>query len=273
MFRSLVGFLFPHRWRGDLAEAERLLASSRPSLDGLGRKIDAWLESPGWLVRNAAVKLIARVNDHGRLPRLIEKLRERGEAGIVRRNAAEALGRMGLATEPVRAALLAALSDRYWEVRAEAIRSLARLFAPAADLERALLELLFGRSRNSRLRVREENFEVRMAIAQGLGHLGVSREALRALVVLAGDEMWLVRSQAAVGLAHLAARLPQFADDAAEALRELDRLSEGAVSYFVHRDVLGGAMRALRSRSGPEAIATLYLDPKKGWNHVRRPVG
>ncbi len=271
MLRALVGLLFPHRWRGDLAEAERLLASSHPSLKGLGEKIDAWLESPGWLVRNAAVKLIAHIKDHGRLDRLVEKLGDRREAGIVRRNAAEAIGRMGLATEPVSAALLNALSDPYWEVRAEAIKTLARLFPPSAELEDALLRLLMGPTRNSR--IREDNFEVRMAIAQGLGHLGVSREALRALVALAADEMWLVRSQAAVGLAHLAARVPQFAPEAAGALRELDRLSEGAVSYFVHRDVLSGAMHAVRSEADPARVASLYLDPKKGWNHVRRPVG
>jgi UDP-N-acetylglucosamine--N-acetylmuramyl-(pentapeptide) pyrophosphoryl-undecaprenol N-acetylglucosamine transferase len=271
--RDLVAFLFPHRWRGHLAEAKRLLGSEHPSLNGIGEKIEAWLTSPAWEVRNAAVKLIAHIHDHGRYRRLIDKLTDPSEAGIVRRNAAEAMARLGLSTHPVRAALLRALSDPYWEVRAEAVRSVAALFAPAEDLERALLGLLYGPRRNARRRVREDNFEVRMACARGLGHLGTSRDAYDALATLAHDDSWLVRSQAAVALAHFAARQPDYFDDTREHVRHVDRLSEGAISYFVHRDTLSHVLRALRK--GPadmaaDALRTLYLSPKAGWNHVRR---
>jgi len=269
--RALVGFLFPHRWKGDLAEVKRLLASEHAAPEGLGVWIERWLGPAGWEVRNATLKLIAHVKDAGRYPRLVEKLCDRREAGIVRRNAAELLARVGMATPDSRRALAAGLGDRYWEVRAESGRSLARLFEPAADLEGALLSRLFAADRNGRRRERERNFEVRMAIAQGLGTLGLSDAAFEALAALAGDGSWLVRSQAAVGITHFAARLPAFHDAARGVVRHLDRQSEGAVSYFIHRDVLSRALRQIRRGPGQVAagqLRALYLNPKVGWNHV-----
>jgi hypothetical protein len=111
-----------------------------------------------------------------------------------------------------------------------------------------------------------------MACARGLGHLGLSRQAFDALAELSRDDSWLVRSQAAVALAHLAARIPGLAPEALDLIRAVDRLSEGAVSYFVHREVLSRTLRAARKGHGaaPEELEPLYLNPKAGWNHVRR---
>ena len=271
--RALVGFLFPHRWKGQLAEAKRLLATDHPALDGLGRKLDAWLDSAGWEVRNAAVKLIAHVRDESRYPRLVEKLADRSEAGIVRRNAAEAVAQLGLGTPEVRAALLAALGDPYWEARAAAATALATLFPPDEGLERALLGVLYGPERRGRRTVREDNFEVRMACARALAALGGSDTAFDALLELARDDIWLVRSQAAVAIAHFAARHPDLHARAREELRGLDRLSEGAVSYFVHREILNHVLRAIHKGPQavpPEELCHLYLNPKAGWNHVRK---
>lgn len=270
--RALLTFLFPHRWQGQLAAAKHLLASDGPAPPGTGTRTDAWLASPAWEVRNVAVKLIAHLHDEARYDRLLEKATDRSESGIVRRNAVEAIGRLGLATDAARTALTSAVFDRYWEVRGEAARALATLFPPDACLEHKLLEVLYG-THTPRRRIREENFEVCMACARGLGYLGVSRAGFEALAELARNDAWLVRSQAAVGLAHFAARLPEHFPEARETLRKLDRLSEGAVSYFVHRDVLSQALRAVHR--GPDAIdpgqlAPLYLNPRAGWNHVRR---
>ncbi len=269
--RALVAFLLPHRWKPQLAEAKRLLASPPDSGNGVGGKVDAWLESPGWEVRNAAVKLIACTRDEARYGRLFEKLADPDEAGIVRRNAAEAIAQLGLRTEAARSALLAAMADPYWEVRAEAIGALAALFPPTPDIELRLLDRLYGPPKPGRVRIREENFEVRMALARALGHLGVSAAAFDALADLAQDDSWPVRSQAAVAMAHFAAREPSLRPRAREALQGIDRQSEGSVSYFVHRDVVSRAMLAVRDGSGgPEAdFAALYLNPKAGWNHIR----
>ncbi len=166
-----MALLSPHRWKGKLAEAERLLRAETPPA-GLGAKLDAWLASPAWELRNAAVKLIARFRDDGRYARLLGALADRAEAGIVRRNAAEAIAQLGLRTAPARGALVRALGDPYWEVRSEAATALAALFPPAEDLEAALLRALFG-PRGGR-RIREANFEARMALALALGHLGLS---------------------------------------------------------------------------------------------------
>ncbi|MFW6108432.1 MAG: HEAT repeat domain-containing protein [bacterium] len=272
MLRSLVAFLCPHRWRGQLAAVRRLLATDQPPPADVGERIDQWLQSPAWQVRNAALKLIAHLRDESRYPVLIARLTDRREAGIVRRNAAEALARVGLDTEAARTALRRALDDPYWEVRAQAGRALARLFPPAERLERDLLGRLYGGQANGR-GVAEGNFEVRMAIAEGLGHLGVSGEAFEALRRLAHDESWPVRSQAAVGLSHFAARQPDFQEPARDTLVAIDRQSEGAVSYFVHREVLSRALRAVRKAPGdvePDEFHTLYLNPRAGWNHVKR---
>lgn len=271
--RALIGFLFPRRWKGDLAAIKALLTAEHPATEGLGPRLDRWLESPGWEVRNAAVKLIAHVRDEERYPSIVEKLLDRSEAGIVRRNAAEALARIGLGDLTARAALIEAIHDRYWEVRAEAIRALAALFAPGGELERALLGRLYMHMRNGRRRFREGNFEVRMAIAEGLGGLGASRVAFDALVELAADVSWLVRSQAAVGLAHFATRLPEYHAEARDHVLAVDRRSDGAVSFFVHRDILSQALQCLRKPPDKTEMAelrSLYLNPKAGWNHVRR---
>lgn len=274
MLRTLAAFLLPHRWKGQLADATRLLAAEHPPREALDGEVDIWLASPGWQVRNAAVKVIAHLRDAARYPRVVEKLTDRSEAGIVRRNAAEAIARVGLSTPAARTALCQALADPYWEVRAEACHALARLFAPDDGLENALLSTLYApRTQNGRQRVREDNFEVRMALAEALGHLGTRAAAFDALADLTSDDSWPVRSQAAVALAHFAARHHAFFDRARQRLRTIDRQSDGAVSYFVHRDVLSQALRA--TRGGPEDVQpqefrALYLNPKAGWNHVRR---
>lgn len=296
VLRSLVAFLLPHRWQGQLADATRLLAAEHPPRHALEGEVDAWLASPGWQVRNAAVKVVAHLRDEPRYPRLVEKLADRSEAGIVRRNAAEAIARVGLATPDAREALRKALADPYWEVRAAACNALARLFEPDDNLENALLAVLYApkkqngsgpnthipsarrgqtgtASPGSRQRVREDNFEVRMAIAEALGHLGVRPVAFDALLELTSDDSWPVRSQAAVALAHFAARHPGFFDRARDRLRAVDRQSDGAVSYFVHRDMLSRALMATHGTHAdmePDAFRSMYLDPKAGWNHVRR---
>jgi HEAT repeat protein len=270
--RALETLLLPHRWKAQLAEAERLLRAEPPPA-GIGARLDAWLASPAWELRNAAVKLIARVRDQDRYARLLAKLADRSEAGIVRRNAAEAVAHLGLRTPPARAALVSALGDPYWEVRTEAAAGLAALFPPAEDLELALLLALYGPRARGPRRVREANFEVRMACAFALGHLGVSRGAFDALRALAGDDSWLVRSQAAVAIAHFVGRHPDLFPEGRACLDAVDRLSEGCVSYFVHREVLDFVLRAVGE--GPQALTAerlrpFYLDPKTGWNRVRR---
>ena len=270
--RALVALLSRHRWKGKLAEAQGLLRAETPPTD-LGAKLDAWLASPAWELRNAALKLIARFRDKGRYARLLGALTDRSEAGIVRRNAAEGAASLGLCTAPARAALVRALGDPYWEVRAEAAAALAALFPPAEDLELALLHTLHGPRPQGAPRIREANFEVRMACALALGHLGLSRAAFDALCALADDDSWQVRSQAAVAIAHFVGRHPDLLPEAQECLEKVDRLSEGCVSYFIHREVLDGVFRAVAE--GPQALTAerlgpRYLCPKDGWNRARR---
>jgi len=256
-----------------LAAIQRLLATNAAPPPDAGERTDGWLRSPAWEVRNAALKLIAHLHDESRYPLLIQKLTDRREAGIVRRNAAEAVARVGLDTDAALSALRKALGDPYWEVRSEAARALARLFPPSEPLEQDLLGALYGHERNGRHAVAEDNFEVRMALVEALGCLGVRAEAFDALVGLTDDENWLVRSQAAVAVGQFAARHPAFFRQARALLLDVDRQSEGAISYFVHRDVLSHTLRIVHRGPGaaqPDEFRDLYLSPKAGWNHVRR---
>jgi hypothetical protein len=269
--QSLSAILFPRRWKPQLAALRKLLSSDQAPPPDVGERIDGWLKSPAWEVRNAAVKVIAHIHDSARYPRIVEKLSDRSEAGIVRRNAAEALARLHLDTDAVREALVRALTDPYWEARSEAARALAVLFPPDGLLEAALLHMLLRPSRKGRRRF-DDNFEVRMAVAHALGHLGVSRVAFETLTELGADDSWPVRSQAAIAIAHLAARRPEFQADAREVLLALDRHSEGAVPYFVHRELLSHALRSVHRgpAADPEAVRAHYLNPKAGWNHIVR---
>jgi len=270
--QSLSAILFPRRWKAQYVAVRRLLLSDQTPPADVGERIDGWLESPAWEVRNAAVKLIAHIRDSARYPRILAKLADLSEAGIVRRNAAEAVARVGLRTDDARQALLGGLSDPYWEARCEAARSLAALFEPDEALQGALLRMLHRTLTNGRPWT-DDNFEVRMAVAHALGHLGVNRVAFDELTRLGDDDSWPVRSQAAIAIAHLTARLPEFHADARRVLLALDRQSEGAVPYFVHRELLSHALRSVHHGPGaddPDAVRAHYLNPKAGWNHIVR---
>ena len=277
--------------KGRLQLAMSLLQSSS-SADDIRRHLPELLSSGNWQVRNAAIKLVAKIRDEDRFDLLIEKLLDRNEAGIVRRNAAELLHKWGRYTPEVEHALCQALSDGYWEVRAEAARSLASLAEPGRAIEQKLVKRLHGlwhvqawlgrESHGQRLTVdratrgggalrtvRERNFEVRAGLAEALGALGTTEEAFAAVKMLATDAQWLVRYQAAIALAHFASRLPDFFDKARAALQEVDHLSSGTLPIFVFSQRIG---RLLDDMGGgaldPAVLKKRYIHLKHGWHRL-----
>ena len=258
--------------KGRLQLAMSLLQSSNSPADIL-RHLPELLNSGNWQVRNAAIKLVAKIRDEDRFDLLIEKLLDRNEAGIVRRNAAELLHKWGRYTPEVEHALCQALSDGYWEVRAEAARSLASLAEPGRAIERKLVKRLHDPDGNGRgdaqRTVRERNFEVRAGLAEALGALGTTEDAFAAIKTLAADAQWLVRYQAAIALAHFASRLPDFFDRAREALQDVDHLSSGALPIFVFPQRIG---RLLDDMDGgaldPAVLKKRYIHLKHGWHRI-----
>ncbi|NKB65554.1 MAG: glycosyltransferase [Candidatus Latescibacteria bacterium] len=130
-------------------QADRLLAST------------AWYEIPLG-ARNVGVKLAGCLQYRARLPLLLEVLQDRRplgawqrlwggdyrHGGILRRNVVEfGLRFMGVADEPVEAALIRALAeDPYFEVRAAAARILGEQHAGSGAAEEALVKALDDRS-------------------------------------------------------------------------------------------------------------------------------
>ncbi len=258
--------------KGRLQLAMSLLQSSNSPAD-IRRHLPELLSSGNWQVRNAAIKLVAKIRDEDRFDLLIEKLLDRNEAGIVRRNAAELLHKWGRYTPEVERALCQALSDGYWEVRAEAARSLASLAEPGRAIERKLVKRLHdpdGNGRGDALRtVRERNFEVRAGLAEALGALGTTEDAFAAIKTLAADAQWLVRYQAAIALAHFASRLPDFFDRAREALQDVDHLSSGALPIFVFSQRIGRLLDDMgRGTLDPAVLKHRYIHLKHGWHRI-----
>jgi hypothetical protein len=142
--RNILAYLQPWKYRDELAGARRLLACAKPSPSADAELLDRLrrlLESDLWEVRNCAVKIIARARCEPLYHVLTTKLVDRNEAVIIRRNCAERLTEAEHTAPEVIDALRRACSDPYWEVRAEALRSLARLADGSPELEAELLRV------------------------------------------------------------------------------------------------------------------------------------
>jgi len=258
IWRNIKVLLHPRRYRAELAEAQRMLRSVTEATNGVVQRVRELLESDSWEVRNCAVKIIARTSCTELYDTLVAKLIERDEAGIIRRNCAEMLPVVGLGTPEAVEALCVALGDWYWEVRAEAARALALLCDESSELERRLLDAL----------AREANMEVRASIAQALGRVAVSQAGFDTLVALASEGPWLVRHQAAVALLEMGARRMDFDEAAADVIRRLDLLAEGAATKSVFRQSileLTDLTAKGRPFPSPESLRRRYFHLKQGW--------
>ncbi len=160
------------------------------------------LASDDWERRNLGVKLIGLLQARGKLPLILELLRDRRPApwykrviggdfeqvGFIRRNAITAIARLGQSSSDVESVLETALTDPYYEVRAEAARAIAALDRAIGEEGRArLIAALIARLRDAWL-------EVAAAAAEALGHIGRRDDALQALIDLQHHRYWMVRS-------------------------------------------------------------------------------
>lgn len=170
------------------------------------------LASEGWEERNLGVKLLGLLGATEKVPLLLALLADRtpapflqrllggdfAQVGFVRRNAFTALGRLGVVDEGVEAALLAGLSDPYWEVRAEAARTAARFAGRLARRDDVVAALVAG--------LADRNLEAAAAAAEALGAIGDEADALPALLRLSDYKFWKVRAAALRGVLALVER-------------------------------------------------------------------
>jgi len=227
------------------------IESGKPTDD---LELDRLLSHPYWEVRNKIVKFLGKQPTPERVQRLREKLGDRMETGIVRRNAAEALAAIPSPEPETIEVLLRALSDPYWEVRSEAARALWSVASPDEAVEARLIEAL----------EKESDFEVVCSLAQALGGLGVSGRSFEALARLIMHTNWIVRSQAAVALSEFSLRHPEREGALKEALGRMDFRSDGVTAKVVLTAKIDGLADAIE-QGDAAAVRRLYFHLKNGW--------
>lgn len=163
-----------------------------------------YLKNDKWQVRNIGVKLLGIVGGKNHLRLLSERLCDQSEAGFVRRNAAVAIRNIGAAQDDARKALISSISDRYWEIRVESVKALAGLYKNDEEILSVIIAAYCGKKydgdspyiRKLTGRRRENNFEVKEAIAQAMGNFPECGDSLKTINLLLKDDCWIVRAAA-----------------------------------------------------------------------------
>jgi len=258
----------------EFREADALLKAADLPAEAVRRLLPSYLASNSWQVRNVAIKLIERLQDPALYPVLVQTVHKGTDAGIVVRNAVAIIRRLGLKTPDVELALQRALAAQYWEVRCEAIRSLAELFEYTPTRSELIIRALQPRTTiRGGYYFMETNFEVRAAAAMALGGFGRPETALPVLEGLAADPHWMVRCQAAVAITELSRRYPEIVPRAGKALDAIDPLSDGCRSDFPFPQTVAALRKAVDNglaKMEPAAIRGMYIDMQHGWNRKRQ---
>jgi UDP-N-acetylglucosamine--N-acetylmuramyl-(pentapeptide) pyrophosphoryl-undecaprenol N-acetylglucosamine transferase len=220
-----------HRCIADRAAyaVERYLPSAEQRAAYVARAA-ALLDAAAWEQRNLGVKLLGVLQAREHCDALVHLIEDRTPAswlarcfggdfrqvGFIRRNGLAALARIGAVDDGIERALVTALSDPYYEARAEAARTIAglgeRLTTRRDDLMSALQRCTHDRW-----------IEVAATAAEALGAVGDRQTALPALLQLAEARFWKVRMAALQGIRLLVER-GQFDD-----LEALERAVRGFV--------------------------------------------
>ncbi|MGQ9484151.1 MAG: glycosyltransferase [Desulfosoma sp.] len=172
----------------------------------------ALLVHPSWTMRNLGVKLIGLTRYQEKTATLLHMLLDRTPAsrlerwfggdfrqvGFIRRNVISALMVMNRMDPLVEEALMAAMDDPYYEVRAQACRAVSHFGRYLAGKEPWLKVLL--------KKLEDRCFEVKVEAARALGEVGTDGRALEALLNLGEAFHWQVRNAALVGVRRLLER-------------------------------------------------------------------
>jgi UDP-N-acetylglucosamine--N-acetylmuramyl-(pentapeptide) pyrophosphoryl-undecaprenol N-acetylglucosamine transferase len=190
-------------WQKDQRQYEpRKIIVDADDLDYYRHRAASLLTSPSWPERNLGVKLIGLLKHEEKLSSLLHLLADHTPAsrlqrflggdyrqvGFIRRNALMSLQILNTWGPEVEARVFEALDDGYYEVRAQAARTMGHcaeeLLQKQAVTEK-LLSLLKDRS-----------FEVVREVVLALGTVGGDREVAKALLGLKEHHYWQVREAA-----------------------------------------------------------------------------
>ncbi|MCK5057191.1 MAG: murein biosynthesis integral membrane protein MurJ [Candidatus Aminicenantes bacterium] len=100
---------------------EKVSQESDKFRDDYYYKINIYISSLSWEIRNVGIKLVGLFKDKSKAGYLIDILRSGTENGFVRRNALNSLNRLNTWNPEVKQLVVALLDDPYYEVRAGAL--------------------------------------------------------------------------------------------------------------------------------------------------------
>jgi UDP-N-acetylglucosamine--N-acetylmuramyl-(pentapeptide) pyrophosphoryl-undecaprenol N-acetylglucosamine transferase len=216
------------------------------------------LGDSNWRNRNAAVKLVGVLRIRGKIDILLDLITDRTPApipqrwiggdfrhnGFIRRNAVDAVARLGVWNSKVRSVLLGGLTDPYFEVRshcASAIAAMSDLIDTDPDMERQVRDCTYDRS-----------FEVAIEAAGALGRVAHEPDSADRLHGLLMHDNWKIREAALGGIEQVVDRMPDLVDTK----RLIGDLDEMAITStgFVPTFELKGAINRLSRRVRGETV-------------------
>ena len=190
-------------WQEDQKQYEpRKVIVDADDLDYYRHRAASLLTSASWPERNLGVKLIGLLKHEEKLSSLLHLLADRTPAsrlqkffggdyrqvGFIRRNALISLQLLNKWGPEVEARVFEALDDGYYEVRAQAARTMGH----CAE------ELLQGQAVTEKLLslINDRSFEVVREVVLALGAAGGNREVAKSLLGLQEHHYWQVREAA-----------------------------------------------------------------------------
>ena len=167
-------------------------------IDYLNYKVNGYLTSERWQIRNVGVKLVGLLEYRDKLPQLLAMLQDRTptpwpqrlfggdyqQVGFIRRNIIRTIVQLGVYNTDVRNALLASFDDPYYEVRltaAQAITELAHSACPDDEVMGRLYRL-----------IQDASFDVVAAAITALGKVG-DASIIQTLRKFYLDTNWKIR--------------------------------------------------------------------------------
>jgi UDP-N-acetylglucosamine--N-acetylmuramyl-(pentapeptide) pyrophosphoryl-undecaprenol N-acetylglucosamine transferase len=186
--------------------------SDADDLDYYRHRAASLLTSPNWPERNLGVKLIGLLKHEEKLSTLLHLLANRTpanrlqrlfggdyrEVGFIRRNILTSLQILHKWDPEVEARVFEALDDSYYEVRAQAARTMGH-FAQEIVQKQAVQEKLLSL-------IKDRSFEVVKEAVMALGAIGEDQEVVKALLGLKEHHYWQVREAALRAVTMLAKR-------------------------------------------------------------------
>ncbi len=200
-------------WQKEKEQYEpRKVIIDTDDLDYYRHRAAAFLSSPSWPERNLGVKLIGLLRHDEKLSSILHLLADRTPAsrlqrlfggdfrqvGFIRRNALIALRMLNKWSPEVEARVFEALEDNYYEVRAQAARTMGH-FADRIIQKQAVTERLMTL-------LKDRSFEMVREVVLALGSVGSGHEVAKALLALREHHYWQVRDAALKAITMLVKR-------------------------------------------------------------------